>query len=867
MKGYKANDGFNAMQEDILFMEASLAEGITNRSSDLFGIGGFISGGVVSINGSDHSKVDITAGVGYDSNGERFSFISQTGLTVPDLAGGNNWVLVSYDNFDDTPVSDPVYGQVQNTRTQEQTLITIKATFTQGDLDPSGNPYTPIALVVKPGADLQISDKRLMLLDLKINTVDNPQIVDEAVTASKLAKYLRQAAWTDDPGLYYDSYSGQLKMTGVFSSNPAFYMPGNPATNALDMTVFPLTCTKPSYIIATETTFGSRVWTVSAVAVTSTSFATDGILKDQLFLGYVNNNGIFENVQTVVASEIVLASEDETQTGTPRTPLHKNLWRRTNEAFRSYTPLMVDGVAITNPHQVTFNAGAGSFQVAPGVSYVAGRRFRTTSIITITSVNTTNYPSTVGAGTFGLWILREPVGGKQFSMTNAVLPNAYLIALLSFDTGSNPIGVSGDERVFTPFAELDEILLTNEAVLTGAGLKYYDGTHVSVDAGVIGFPDGQVRKNTSSKLINLAAGPVSYLIPLTTGVKDTTVNMEPYTCYAVFAVADHIGPDFNVIASKMPLVGGMTNVGSAQDQYSVLSSADLVNLKAGQRVRLTDADRRLNQTTTNAYFPDGERSQHTSNDDCYISNIVGNVIHVAHADGTTGAGPSNTSYPGQGMLQVLENLVVGSSMSPPLVNYRFLGVVVTDSSAHILPFKQSGGNIIYEQSQGFFSIVSNTGNFNLFNPASRVHDISHLCPGVAGSVCLKADVFMYGGGAENTSSPGPASTTVVAVGNEWSFAIDVRSGLGSSSYHMLGMKLLASTGFKDRANDTSHENIGLHGGMITTYLTGTNVWGGYSLAWPSSWSGSTPLFDFCLVSGTLFVDGFFIDIKKEWRLQ
>ena len=142
MKGYKANDGFNAMQEDILFMESSLADGITDRSSDMFGIGGFISGGEVSINGSDPNKVNLTVGVGYDSNGERFSFTSQTGMTIPDLTGGNNYILASYDNFDDTPVADPVYGQLQNTRTQEQTLITIKSTFTQGDLDPSGNPYT-----------------------------------------------------------------------------------------------------------------------------------------------------------------------------------------------------------------------------------------------------------------------------------------------------------------------------------------------------------------------------------------------------------------------------------------------------------------------------------------------------------------------------------------------------------------------------------------------------------------------------------------------------------------------------------------------------------------------------------------------------
>ena len=865
MKGTAFNNGFDLLLEDLTFEQVAKENAIRNRSSDQFGVGGFILGGQPSVNGANAALVDLTRGVGYDSRGERFSFLAQSGIVVP---SGTSYIVVAYQNTTNTPQADPIYGIILNTRTQESSVVSVLSSWTQGATDTNVNPYVIVCQVINTAGSLVINDLRVMLLDLKVNTVDTPQIAPMAVTPSTLAKCLRQSAWTDDPGLYYDKYSGQLKVTGVFSTNPNFYMPGNPSVNALDKTAFPLTCAAPSYIIATETVLGSRVWTASAVAITSGIFDMADLSKNQLFLGYINNNGIFENVQTAIPSEIVLASEDESQTGTPRTSLHKNLWRRTNELCRSYTALTNDGTPVSNPHRVTFNMSA--FQIAPGVSYVAGRRFCTTSAIPISSVNTINYPPTIGSGNYGLWILRESVGGKQFELNNSTIENAYLIAYLNFDSESNPVEVTSIEQVFSPLEQLDETLLSNESVLVGAEVKYYSATQVSIGKGIIGFLDGQVRKNVESQLVDITSGPGYNKL-------DTNSGIETFSSYGLFAVADLEGVGFNVIASKMPVATGVSNisVGGAANKYTVPSASGLVGLSVGQKIKIVSQNYRLNQYfSTSSTF--GADSTQWSSDDCYITNISVSAltITVAHADGTTGAGPS-VNFSG-GVLQVLSGFVPGSGMTPPLANYRFLGAVVTDASANILKFNKSGNVYEYETPQALFGFGSWNGTFNLMAGASnvgigRAHDVSAFCPGVANLINIVGDGWMDGTNNDtNPNSPMPASSTASAIGNRWYTTVCIRSGMsgdtGSDWYQFMYMSIIARTGTKGDTGASGNRWIGISSGMIQSYFTANGV-GVSTLNYPPSWTGGHPDYDYAYVVGSLKVGGFQIDPKTEWALQ
>jgi len=837
MKGYKANDGFNAMKEDFDFLQGSLQEGIKYRSKDMFGVGGFISGGIVTPNGVNPDNIDISAGIGYDANGERFFFSAQSDIVMPYLPG-NNYVLVSYQNYDDTPKADPTFGTLQNTRTQERAIIAVKPTYAPGDLDTYGNPYVPIALVTKPSSLNIDQNIRVDILSLKFDSVDTSQIVNSAVTFAKLSSYLRPLIWvTDEPNIHYD------KETETFRTQSAgtFMLPGGSTLNTVDGFPIARVPAVPNVMLLTPSVIPDH-WDVSVVSVAG--FNPTTLLKTQILLGYLNEHDQFINLQASTPDEIIHMSEDEAET--TRVSMHENMWRRRNEAFQSFTSITRDGTPLVDSHLV-YQSGT-DYVVSPGVSHVAGRRISTTAPETIGASNTENYPVPF-AGDYGLWVQRESSVGKRFRLDQGTVANAYLLATVTYDIASQAIATPVDRRKFTPVAEIEFLETATRNVLLGCSLSWKSNTEVIVGPGEVGFPDGQVRKNTTSKVINFTDTALDILSADVSGGRMAEGSMTPYRWFCVFATASHAGNEFNLVASRIPYFEG---VSGASGTYTGAGFTGFVN---GQRVRLYK---------TNA---SGQNIVTTSENDfsgVTTAGVEGETIVAWNAGGisTTGISPVGSLSSG--------TVVALNKFSPNLAgvtNYRLIGFVGTDASGYIKKFTQvSPGKMLITSADT--SAAGVTSMYPL-----------RLDWGVASEYVPFLGKTVYGGG-QGPNSYGPCAKDIVKY--------------APSCADSLSLRLVHYWKDDSSTNPTNdpHGNYAFAGRRIAE-ITGApqHIVGGFQLQpWggldeiSGRGSGGVAIFDCPAFQGTVAIEttsygytnmsslhltitGFEFDLKKEWSLQ
>lgn len=722
MKGSILNDGYNYYKEDHDFEQTAKEVAIKSRSKDLFGVGGFISGGIVTVNGGDPDKIDISSAIGYDANGERFSFPTQTGVTIPDLLGGDNYVLVSYQNYTDTPKADPVLGVNNDTRTQETYNIEVKATYTPGDVDVYGNPYVPIALVVKSGSLSIDQTLRVDLLNLKPDVVDTEQLKDKAVTHPKLADYLKRIIWApEEPAFFYDIETAEFKAK---NTPVTFTVQGIAGT--LQIAGLPLAVARPSLTgipMVIQGDVSGVTCTLSAVSYLS--FDWSAILKTSvLVFGYINEDDSFVNLQASFPDEIVLMSEDEKGTSGKRIKMHENLWRRGNETFRSYTPPKSDGL-VSNSTAMQVTLVGATFRVLPGVSYVAGRRFMLTDFVDLSASNTNGYPI-LGSDQVYVWMHRNPVGGKRFTvqLVGAVAPaNSYLLARVEFDGFGVPSAVHEDKRKFTPIEQIDVIESAVEFVQIGAELRWKSDTEVIVSPGIIGFPgkDGVpvIRRNLSPKTVTFGtpfqSENVSQDWP--DGQLDTGGSPADYRTYAVFAIAEHEGDEFNVVATEIPYFPTVEKLGPNNYRIHGGSTAGLF---VGQRIRVA--------------------SQHASNQNSKFNNetefsgvdVNGNegevVTNIAGSDITTsGQGPSAAfSPPTGGNIVVLDHIRPRGDLTGIDTQFRFLGAFITAPSGNkIRRFIQSADWVEFTRDN-----ENGVGQFQTQGDTA-IRDMRHYVPPMA----------------------------------------------------------------------------------------------------------------------------------------
>jgi len=829
MKGFKWNDGYNMMKEDGEFMQDSLQEGTKNRSKDLFGIGGFISGGIVTPNGVNPDNIDITAGIGYDANGERFTFTSQSNLVLPFLPG-NNWVLVSYQTYEDTQKADPTFGTLNDTRVQEQFNIEIKASFTQGDVDSLGNPYVPIALVTKPSSLNIDQSARVDLLNLKVDSVDTDQLVNSAVVFSKLANSLRPLIWTpDEPNIYYDKETGYFRT----QSDGSFILSGGVTLNIVDGFPIARIPTYPNIMLLTPSVVPNH-WDVSVVS--SYGFDPNTLTKSQIILGYLNEHDQFVNLQASTPDEIVRMSEDETSA--TRISMHENMWRRRNEAFRSYTPDKLDG-ATSNTNGMLVSMVGPSFQVAAGVSYVAGRRLTLTAPILLDGTNTNNYGAIVGSNNVYLWIHRTLVSGKRFTIQlgSATPPdNSYLLARVEFDGGGSPVAVYEDKRKFTPIEQIDVIETAIEYVRLGAELRWKSDTEVIVSPGVVGFSNGEIRKTLSDK-------PVVFGQPFQSEVMtqdwpegrlDSANSPENFQAYAVFAIAEHDGEEFNVVASKIPYFDTVEKIGP--NHYRILGGS-MEGLFVGQRIRvcaLPGAPKNIDLVSEANFSGVDINGQEGE----IIQTIVGNEIT------TSGQGPTNAFVPATGgNIVVLDHLRPRGDLTGIDTKFRFLGAFITAPSGNKLrAFIQEGEWYRFQREiQDSVSVFVTNGN-------TIIRDLKRYAPPMADSI--KANMY-YGARANAANGEGSQESPFARLARRVG---EVTNTAGTLNFFTL-------------AADFPHTLYSLSGGV-----TQSNPLCGYSGECEQSLFLNTVVSD-CQGNNSIHVfysstlKSYRVDFKREWVLQ
>jgi hypothetical protein len=535
------------LKDDLEFDRDAKEDAVRDRSIDLFGVGGFISGGDTTINAIDPDKIDVAAGIAYDSNGERIDITpAQTGITISDLTGGINYIYALYVNTTDTAVANPLTGVSTDTRTQESFSII-------ASLIALSTPYVPIAEVTKtqPVGPLVIVDKRVFVKDLSADSVGNVQLKTPAVSYNKLYSMLKPIIVDEDPGIRYDEINdklignrdGSVRINGSLFSIDAFsYTPA--AT--------------PCLVVGTLST-GPNVCAVSTSTVwdTETYSSTTNVL-----LGVINSDDTFVPFWTLTNGEIEEASEEETVTTHPRRKLIHNIQRRMNEGFLSFTATTDDGTPITDSNLIVV-AGTDT-TVSDGVSYVAGKRVYIPTDVLLDATNTENYALRV-SNTIGIWMYRDiPVGTAYRFFMDVVptpSPNMYKLGTVTYDGSGDPVVSSFiDERIFSPIDAPP--LLNSESILPE--IRCVNGgtgcVQLLIGPGTIGFDDGDKRVNTTWKslLFNQPFNPSVTSVSVSEGRLDTATGaLEAYSSYAIFAIANHPSAsytDWNIVASKIPFV-------------------------------------------------------------------------------------------------------------------------------------------------------------------------------------------------------------------------------------------------------------------------------------------------------------------------
>ena len=156
-------DEQDVLSDDLEFDVSSAETNIEGRTKDLFVSGGFVgsASAVVTTNlASPGTLVNISSGIVYDSNGKRLVFPGINGLSLGDIIGGTNYIVIAIDQQTTTPVQNPITGVTVDTRQVDIQNFVCLTTFTPGETDASGNPYVLIATITSNGSIEVITDVR-----------------------------------------------------------------------------------------------------------------------------------------------------------------------------------------------------------------------------------------------------------------------------------------------------------------------------------------------------------------------------------------------------------------------------------------------------------------------------------------------------------------------------------------------------------------------------------------------------------------------------------------------------------------------------------------------------------------------------------
>lgn len=863
-------DEQDVLKDDLKFDADSTEENIEGRSEDLFKFGGFVTDAdaVVTPNGGfPLAKVDITSGIVYDSRGRRISFTSQSALPLVDVIGGMNYIVVAITNTDTTPAQQPITGGVFDTRRVDAATFSVLTTFVQGDTDGSGNPYVLIATAVVTGS-MTITDERQFILDY-LNV-----IADKTIIETKLADYLKQIIWSAEPSIYFDKDTltlnqrdpGTFKLTGMAGVN---VLAGLPLTLSPD----PVTTSIPQVIIGTIV---ANVCTVTAVALgTFIDFASISN-EDIIVLGYVDINDSFVRLQASTPDEIVLLSEEDMTTGLPRLKANENLWRRQNEAFQSFTPSSIDGIATAGMNLLTVSAG--TMIVATGASYVGGRRINLTAPITLSALNTDNFVVLTGlTADVNVYMLRVK-NTLLYRFRVQIVPdtapvNSYLLSTVHFTAGVPDAGPT-DQRKSSPVPEVSIIEVAAEGVKIGARLKNTTapsdiGVKIVVEPGLIGFADGTVRQNLVSKILDFTqvfaainAADVATGTVQTQQVTEGFVGLEPNSHYGIFATADNpvvgdIGT-FNIVAVKIPFIKNVvgSNPGGGQYTYTLPGGTHADKMfYEGQRIRSTRLDYTAPQATGANQVPAYTQFTKDSDNPEIVLSVVANVV-------TTQLGSITAPVAfGAGTLTSIDKFRPDPTLTGIVTRYRLLGIVSTDGTAvpntSLKLFQAEGDKVVFAKTN------ATAGQSKIVATGSSSQDWNLDCSNHA-PVCSKILKYQgfFGFNFHTTTVIG-FNTIVSFDGRQVSIQVgpgDVSAGptndsgkfiVGLVNGPIVGANITAPAG---QSSITAVYNDTAFAGEVRSYMGFVAV-GVYS----------TPSLPF--LSASFSISGYNYDIMNEWCLQ
>lgn len=864
-------DEQDLLSDDLEFDVDATQGAVENRSKDQYGDGGFFfdPDGVVTANiANPGTKIDITTGtVIYDSRGRRSSFPQQIGIPLINIVGGNNFVLVSIPNFDDTPVQNPVSGDNFNTRKHDSFNIEIKPTFTQGDVDGAGNPFIPIAKVTSNGAVETITDLRVFPAHLQPNTVGTAQLIDNSVTESKLADYLKPIIWATPPDLYWDRESQQI----IARRQGNFNLPD--VVGNIAVTGFPLPILQPTVTTVVIGTIVANICTASTVVIQDlTSLPKSNVIV----FGYVDIDGTFREFQAPENDELLWLAEEEFNGSGLRKKPHENMWRRRNESFQSFTPNTIDGVpvAIPNPMNLLSIIGGPNLQVALGQSFVAGRRLNQQIATTLTALNTKNYAIMTGTNTFfDVYILRDfdTTGGNKFryealASGSAAPSNGYLIGTVMMV--ANAFSTLVDKRVFTPVKEAVSIIGSAQVVRAGARLRNTTapadiGVKIVVEPGIIGFADGSVRINQVQKILDFTQtfDPAIATASKLTGALQTQQGgsptaLEPFSHYAIFATADHAGSDFNIVAVKIPFFRNVTGAAGPPGfyQYTLTTPGNFPanrEFYVGQKIRATRTDYTGPQyLTVNQNPAQTEFTQDSAIAPEVITSVIGNVITTS-----LGSNVALTGFTG-GTLTAKNKFRPDPVLTGITNRYRLLGLVSTEGTSApntlLRKFIAEGDNVVLEMN----------GNVNL--PGGKIAnagatsqgwnlDVANFAP-----VCVK-DVKFIVSFVVGFYSIQPVGSFHLATYYDTPVTVVVGPGDNLTVATQLGIIQgpIGGGGFID--------------GTITMAIPTVHNGGSFSgesqpyMGFLQMGVGSGPSLGFA--SSSFLITGYRYDVKNEWALQ
>lgn len=119
-------EGVEVHQRHLENTETTKAKAIVDRTTDIADYG-VVSGLVVSVNGVDTTRVDITSGAGYAPNGERVTLsANQTSVQLASYAASTkNYILLMYDELQSLPEAHETDGTTRNTKVVESSRLVV----------------------------------------------------------------------------------------------------------------------------------------------------------------------------------------------------------------------------------------------------------------------------------------------------------------------------------------------------------------------------------------------------------------------------------------------------------------------------------------------------------------------------------------------------------------------------------------------------------------------------------------------------------------------------------------------------------------------------------------------------------------------